>query len=52
MNSKPKEEFQFVKIVTLKELLGYVNYFKPMFSSSETQRIADFLLRINDSNII
>lgn len=51
-NTKPKEEFQYVKILTLKELLGYINYFKPTFSSFETQRIADFLLRINDQKTI
>ncbi len=48
INTKPKEEFQYVKVLTLNELLGYVNYFKPTFSSIETQRIADFLLKIND----
>lgn len=47
INNKPKEEFQYVKILTLNELLGYINYFKPTFSSFETQRIADYLLRIN-----
>ena len=50
--SKPKEEFQFVKILTLTELLGYVGYFKPSFSSLETKRITDFLLRINDEKTI
>jgi hypothetical protein len=51
-NTKPKEEFQYVKILTLNELLGYINYFKPTFSSVETQRITDFLLRINDQKTI
>lgn len=51
-NTKPKEEFQYVKILTLNELLGYINYFKPSFSSIETQRIADFLLSINDQKTI
>lgn len=51
-NTKPKEEFQYVKILTLNELLGYINYFKPTFSSIETQRIAEFLLKINDKKII
>ena len=46
-NTKPKEEFQYVKILTLNELLGYVNYFKPIFSYVETKRIADMILRIN-----
>ncbi len=51
-NTKPKEEFQYVKILTLNELLGYINYFKPIFSSIETQRIAEFLLKINDQKTI
>jgi hypothetical protein len=51
-NIKPKEEFQHVKILTLNELLGYVNYFKPTFSNIETQRIADYLLKINDQKTI
>lgn len=52
INKKPKEEFQHVKILTLNELLGYINYFKPIFSSIETQRIADFLININDQKVI
>ncbi|NGF58319.1 NERD domain-containing protein [Parapedobacter sp. SGR-10] len=51
-NTKPKEEFQYVKILTLNELLGYINYFKPTFSINETQRIADFLLSINEQKVI
>jgi hypothetical protein len=51
-NTKPKEEFQYVKVLTLKELPGYINYFKPTFSSIETQRIADFLLSINNQKTI
>lgn len=50
MNTKPKEEFQHVKILTLNELLGYVNYFKPIFSNTETQRIAEFLVNANKQN--
>ena len=51
-NTKPKEEFQYVKVLTLNELLGYINYFKPTFSSVETQRIAEFLLKMNDQKTI
>jgi hypothetical protein len=51
-NTKPKEEFQFVKILILNELLGYINYFKPTFSINETQRIADFILKINEQKVI
>ena len=51
-NIKPQEEFQYVKVLTLNELLGYINYFKPSFSSNETQRIADFILHINEQKVI
>jgi len=51
-NTKPQEEFQFVKVLTLNELLGYINYFKPTFSINETQRIADFILKINEQKVI
>ncbi len=51
-NTKPQEEFQFVKILTLNELLGYINYFKPTFSINETQRITDFILEINKIKLL
>jgi len=44
INHKPLEEFQFVKIVTLKELLNFVEYFTPCFSDSEIDSIATYLL--------
>lgn len=51
-NTKPLEDFQYVKVLTLNELLGYINYFKPTFSIKETQTIADFILRINEQKVI
>lgn len=45
---KPRAEFQYVKVLTLNELLGYINYFKPMYSNIETTKIADFLLLVNN----
>lgn len=47
INQKPNEEFQHVKILTLKELRNYVEYFKPIFSAKETQKIANFLLKLD-----
>lgn len=44
INKKPIEEFQHVKILTLNDLLSYINYFKPCFSTNETQLIANYLL--------
>jgi len=49
-NTKPNEEFQYVKVLTTNELLSYVNYFKPIFSYDETKKIADKILKINESN--
>lgn len=44
---KPSEEFEYVKVLTLKELVGYVKYFKPSFSKEEVEVIASFLLKLN-----
>jgi hypothetical protein len=44
INHKPIEEFQYVKVLTLNDLVRYVNYFKPCFSITETQTIAKHLL--------
>jgi hypothetical protein len=44
INHKPIEEFQYVKVLTLNNLLSYVRYFKPCFSTNETQMIANHLL--------
>jgi len=46
INHKPMEEFQYVKILSLNDLLNYVNYFKPCFSTNETQMIANHLLNL------
>lgn len=45
INSRPVEEFQFVKILTLTELLPYIEYFRPIFSVKETQSIANYLIK-------
>ena len=47
MNHKPQEEFDFVKIVTLEGLRGYMEYFKPILSPEETRKIADYLVSIS-----
>ena len=47
-STKPKEEFQYVKILTIDELIGYIKYFKPIFSPDETKSIADMILHINE----
>ncbi len=49
-NHKPNEEFQYVKIVTLSELLNYIKYFKSSLSSTETQVIAKYLLNLTNNH--
>lgn len=46
INHKPKEEFQFVKILTLKELRNYIEFFEPCLTVREAQVIADYLLHL------
>lgn len=46
IKNKPIEEFQHVKVLTLNELLGYVNFFQPCFSNNEVQSIANYLLSL------
>lgn len=51
-NSKPTEDFQFVKVLTLNELLSYIKYFKQTFSNKETIEIANYLLRIGQNKVL
>lgn len=46
INHKPKEEFDYVKVLTLKELAGYFGYFKPTLSQQDTKEIAYYLVNI------
>ncbi len=50
INHKPNVEFEHVKIVTLRELLGYVEFFKPSLSDQETQKIADYIIKLSTRN--
>ncbi len=49
VNQKPKEEFQFVKILSLRELRKYIEYFSPVLSKRETESIANYLLKLTDN---
>lgn len=42
-NAKPREEFKHVKVLSLKELNGYITYFDPVFSSAEIENICSYL---------
>ncbi len=39
INEKPKERFKYVKIKTVNELNGYIEYFKPIFNNQELNKI-------------
>lgn len=53
INQKPVEEFKFVKICSLQELKGYINWFngenhKPIYTLSQVNKIANYLLKTNN----
>jgi len=52
VSSKPKEQFQYVKILTVSELVNYIQYFDPILSFSETERISNFLLNLSSRKTI
>lgn len=48
INEKPKEDFKFVKVKSLKELNNYLAYFEPVFTEEEVVRIANYLIKIQN----
>lgn len=42
-NEKPKEEFKHVKILSLKELTGYIEFFENIFNKEDTENIFNYL---------
>jgi hypothetical protein len=51
INQKPSVSFPYVKVLTVQELNGYIQYFKPVFSASDTQRIGEYMLKICDRRV-
>ncbi|MBX3238468.1 MAG: NERD domain-containing protein [Chitinophagaceae bacterium] len=47
INQKPLEEFQYVKILTLNQLLSYIKYFPPIFTRRETENITNVLISLS-----
>lgn len=47
-NAKPTQEFKYVKIVPVDQLVGYVKYFSDVLSSSETNDLFTFLRKQNN----
>ena len=48
INQKPKEDFKYVKIKTLKELNSYLTYFEPVFSDAEVNSIANYFIDLKE----
>lgn len=48
INNKPHLEFNYVKVLLLKELNNYIEYFKPILSDNEFREITDFLIHSNE----
>jgi hypothetical protein len=48
INNKPIEDFKHVKVLTLSELNGYINYFKPLYTNNELQKIANYFNSQNE----
>ena len=42
-NEKPKEQFKHVKVLSLGELNGYIQYFEQLFSAKEVESIFEYL---------
>ena len=47
INQKPLEEFQYVKVLALNQLLNYIKYFPPIFTEKETATIANELISLS-----
>ncbi len=47
INQKPLEEFQYVKVLTLSQLLNYIKYFPPIYTRRETESIANELISLS-----
>ena len=46
INNKPNLEFQFVKLLTVNEVLSYIKYFKPIYSAAEVKAIYDVFINL------
>ncbi len=48
INEKPNADFKYVKVKSLGELNKYLTYFEPIFTENEVERIAKYLIKIQD----
>jgi hypothetical protein len=45
VNTRPNQEFQYVKLLSLNNLRPYLTYLKPVLTENETEQITEFLLQ-------
>lgn len=50
INQKPKEDFKYVKVKTLKELNSYIQFFEPKFTDREFAEVSNYLIKLSISN--
>ena len=43
INNKPKGDFKYVKVLTLRELNNYITYFDDIFDTNEIESISRYL---------
>lgn len=43
-NTKPQNDFQYVKVLTVSELIRHIEYFQPIFCSEDVREISNYLL--------
>ena len=48
IHEKPKEDLKYVKVKSLKELNNYLTYFEHIFSEKEVERIAHYLIEMQN----
>lgn len=51
VGEKPKGEFQFVKLLTLNEIIGYIKYFEPVLDDTDVKILTNYINRIVDNKI-
>lgn len=50
INNTPKEQFQFIKILGINELISYIQYFNSSFSTNETESLGDYLQNLSQNS--
>jgi len=46
VGEKPNKSFKNVKILALKQLNSYIEYFEPIYNDKELEKIVDYLLKL------